>query len=235
MRHDDVTDNKIYCRCLQTFQGFLAIGGCMDGIGISQIFSQKLQHIRRVFHYQKRVTGGFALFLRSGNLVGHGSDGRADRDAFLQIRNFHTYLASFRIAGIDINLSFMLLHQQFDETQSDSHSRSVVSCVSYLIKRFENLAALLLWNTRTVVTHTQGERAPFRRQMFVHNYHNAGTGIFHGICQQVADNFSQRLLVYIILQVLFRQRDAERYSGQGDGTETVDDVLYHPVDIHFME
>jgi len=51
MRHDDVTDNKIYCRCLQTFQGFLAIGGCMDGVAISQILSQKLQHVRRVFHY----------------------------------------------------------------------------------------------------------------------------------------------------------------------------------------
>ena len=235
MRHDDVADNKIYCRCLQTFQGFLAIGGCMDGIGISQILSQKLQHIRRVFHYQKRVTGGFALFLQSGNLVGHGSNGGADRDAFLQIRNFHTYFASFRIAGIDINLSFMLFHQQFDETQSDSYSRTVVSCVSHLIKRFENLAAFLLRNTRTVVAYTQGERTPFCRQMFVQNHHNAGAGIFHGIRQQVADNFSQRLLVYIILQMFFRQGDTERDSGQGDGTETVDDVLYHPVDIHFIE
>ena len=129
----------------------------------------------------------------------------------------------------------MLLHQQFDETQSDAYSRSIVTCISRLIEWFENLAALLLWNTRTVVTHTQGERAAFRRQMFVHNDHNTGAGIFHGICQQVADNFSQRLLVYIILQMLFRQRDTERYSGQGDGTETVDDVLNHPVDIHFIE
>ena len=129
----------------------------------------------------------------------------------------------------------MLLHQQFDETQSDAYSRSVISCISHLIKWFENFAAFLLRNTRTVVTYTQGERAPFRRQMFVHNYHNAGTGIFHGICQQVADNFSQRLLVYIILQMFLGQRNTERYSGQGDGTETVDDVLYHPVDIHFIE
>ncbi len=235
MRHDDVTDNKIYCCGLQTLQGFLAIGGCMDGVGISQILSQKLQHIRRVFHYQKRVTGGFAFFFQSGNLVGHGSNGGADRDAFLQIRNFHTYLAPFRIAGIDINLSLMLLHQQFDETQSDAYSRSVISCISHLIKRFENLAAFLLRNTRTVVTYTQGERAPFRRQMFVHNDHNAGAGIFHGIRQQVADNFSQSFLVYIILQMFFRQRDTERYSGQGDGTETVDDVLYHSVDVYLIE
>ena len=129
----------------------------------------------------------------------------------------------------------MLFHQQFDETQSDSYSRTVVSCVSHLIKRFENLAAFLLRNTRTVVAYTQEERTPFCRQMFVQNHHNAGAGIFHGIRQQVADNFSQRLLVYIILQMFFRQGDTERDSGQGDGTETVDDVLYHPVDIHFME
>ena len=99
----------------------------------------------------------------------------------------------------------MLFHQQFDETQSDSYSRTVVSCVSHLIKRFENLAAFLLRNTRTVVAYTQGERTPFCRQMFVQNHHNAGAGIFHGIRQQVADNFSQRLLVYIILQMFFRQ------------------------------
>ena len=44
----------------------------------------------------------------------------------------------------------------YTSTQSDAYSRSVISCISHLIKRFENLAAFFLRNTRTVVTYTQG-------------------------------------------------------------------------------
>ena len=83
MRHDDITDNKVYCRCFQTFQCFLAIGRCVDGIGISQILSQKFQHIRRIFHNEQRVTAGFGFFFRSGTFIGHRSDGVGCRNTFL--------------------------------------------------------------------------------------------------------------------------------------------------------
>ena len=109
----------------------------------------------------------------------------------------------------------MLFHQQFDETQSDSYSRTVVSCVSHFDKTVRKPCCIPLAEYPTVVAYTQGERTPFCRQMFVQNHHNAGAGIFHGIRQQVADNFSQRLLVYIILQMFFRQGDTEKRFRSG--------------------